>query len=103
MSRATINPVYLPKAIGRKKVLGEGAVKMGIAGDSMQSIDRARQLLGENKPGEAEPILRALLEILPNDAETNALQGASLSMLGRTAESIEFVERAVGLEPNKAS
>src|SRR5438034_8513655 len=76
---------------------------MGIPDENVQSIDRARQLLGEGKPAEAEPILRALLEIQPNDAEANALLGAALSMLGRAAESIPFVERAVGLDPTKAS
>src|SRR5258708_34007237 len=71
--------------------------------ENVQSVDRARQLLGENEPGEAAPILRALLEIQPKDAEANGLLGAALSMLGRTAESITFVERAVGLDPAKAS
>src|SRR5258708_23219734 len=88
-------------AWGRLKVKERS--KMGIPDENVQSIDRARQLLGEGKPAEAEPILRALLEIQPNDAEANALLGAALSMTGKTDESITFVERAVGLDPAKAS
>ena len=69
-------------------------------GDPLQ---QARQFLAAGQHDKAWEILRALLEISSTDAETNALMGAALSMGGKLTESLPYLERAVGLDPQKAS
>jgi tetratricopeptide (TPR) repeat protein len=64
---------------------------------------QARELLSTGRAVDAEALLKANLELGTADAETNALLGAALSMNGKTAESITYLERAIGLDPTKAS
>src|SRR5262249_46352666 len=67
------------------------------------ALRNARDLLSQGNAVGAEPILRSVFEANNSDAEANSLLGASLSMQGRANESIPFLERAVGLDPGKAS
>ncbi len=69
-------------------------------GDTLQ---QARQLLAAGQHDQAVEILRAQLEINSADAEANSLMGAALSMAGRLTESLPYLERAVGLDPQRAS
>lgn len=88
------------QALGRPDAAGFYERALAIAPRDAESLNRLAMLhFGEERYAEALTRYRALLEILPEDAQTHANLGATLFRLGRLDEAIRSFERAVALDP----
>jgi predicted Zn-dependent protease len=89
-------------------ITGAGPGQSGAAtAESMQAqvdeaIRTAKQRLLEQRPLEAETVLRATLDRYPNQAEVRLLLGEALVELGRPADAYEQYNEALGLKPDNA-
>jgi Flp pilus assembly protein TadD len=70
---------------------------------NQQSLDQARRYHQAGKIEEAETLYREILRAQPDHPEVMGLLGLAVCQLGRPGEAIEWIERAIALEPGRAS
>jgi tetratricopeptide (TPR) repeat protein len=64
--------------------------------------DQGTALMEARRFGEALPLLRAAIDLLPDSAEAQNDLGVTLASLGRVGDALRHFERAVALKPDFA-
>lgn len=74
--------------------------KDGLAHQAL--VQRGARALAEGRYAEAEPALRAFLEVAPDSARVHGLLASTLLYTGRAAEALGHADRAIALDPRPA-
>ena len=93
-AQAKVDP--LDKTIARAQ---QGRVNV----TAEKAIAMAGKLYGEGKYGQAVKVCEQIIQARPGNADAHNIHGVALNALGKSAEAIESLRRAVKLAPNATS